>query len=150
MKKRVFSIGLCGCVLTLLVVASAYAQMAGTAIRINIPFAFTLRGRSLPAGNYLIRRITDEGDGLAIQNLQHSRAHSLFETEPVDERVAARHNELIFHRYGDQYFLSEIWTAGFETGRELPVSREERAVRRETAKNDSAWSGPEAVAVAIN
>ena len=36
---------------------------------------------------------------------------------------------LVFHRYGDKYFLAEIWT-GLSTGRELPMSANERQITR--------------------
>jgi hypothetical protein len=36
--------------------------------------------------------------------------------------------KLVFHRYGDQYFLAQIWTAGNDRGRELPRTEREREV----------------------
>jgi hypothetical protein len=35
---------------------------------------------------------------------------------------------LVFHRYGSQYFLAQVWSAGNSEGRELPRSRAEREV----------------------
>ena len=35
-------------------------------------------------------------------------------------------SKLIFHRYGDQYFLSQVWTAGSTTGSELRKSVKEK------------------------
>jgi hypothetical protein len=34
--------------------------------------------------------------------------------------------KLIFHRYGDRYFLYRIWVAGEDRGRELPQTRLEK------------------------
>jgi len=42
--------------------------------------------------------------------------------------------KLVFSRYGDQYFLSQIWMAGNEAGYQLPKSRREV----EVAWNDTA------------
>ena len=36
--------------------------------------------------------------------------------------------KLVFNRYGDQYFLSKIWTRSSDTGREFSKSRLEREV----------------------
>ena len=150
MKARVFSVALGGCVLALLLGAAAsYAQMPGASMRVNIPFEFNVRGRTLPAGHYEIKRIGDEPEGLEISDIRQSHAHAMFETEPVDSSRPARHGEVVFHRYGDQYFLSEIWSAGIQTGRELPVSKQERVVKREMAKNMAGQSEPETVALAI-
>jgi hypothetical protein len=148
MKKRVFSIALSGSVLTLLLAASAYAQMPGAPLRATIPFDFNIRGKTLPAGDYEIRRITDEPGGLEVLNVHRSNEHAMFETGPVEAARIARHSEIIFHRYGDTYFLHEVWSAGLETGRELPLSRQERFLRSETASNGR-QSEPETVSVAV-
>jgi hypothetical protein len=39
---------------------------------------------------------------------------------------------LVFHQYGDEYFLTEIWPAGGQTGRALPKSRAERELQRQS------------------
>jgi hypothetical protein len=38
---------------------------------------------------------------------------------------------LVFHRYGNTYFLSQVWMAGSSVGRELRKMRQERAIERE-------------------
>ena len=43
--------------------------------------------------------------------------------------------KLVFHRYGDQYVLREVWT-GEGVGRELPESRFEREVLEEAVGED--------------
>ena len=71
----------------------------------------------------------------------------MFETEAVDMRDMMRKSELVFNQYGDRYFLSEVLTAGEQTGRELAPSHEERALKRDMAK---AELRPETVSVALN
>jgi hypothetical protein len=45
-----------------------------------------------------------------------------------DARKRSDVGKLVFNRYGDQYFLSKIWAASSDSGRELPKSRLEREV----------------------
>jgi len=45
---------------------------------------------------------------------------------------------LVFHRYGDQYFLVQVWAAGATTGRQFPQSKSERDVQKQLASNGSA------------
>jgi hypothetical protein len=45
--------------------------------------------------------------------------------------VPSETSRLVFRRYGDQYFLAQIWMAGETSGHELPISRREA----ELAKN---------------
>lgn len=145
--KKVFGVLAMGCVLTLLVVVSAHAQDPGTAIRASIPFDFIVNGRTLQAGQYEIRRVNDEPVGLVIQNVDHRHSEAMFPTEPVDAHKIPSNSLLIFHRYGDSYFLSEVVTAGEERGEELLPTRSERQLRREMAKNQLE---PETVTVAMN
>jgi hypothetical protein len=145
--KKLLGVMAAGCLLTLLVVVGAHAQDPGTAIRVSIPFDFTVEKKTLPAGEYEVRRISDEPTGLLIQNVNHRRNEAMFQTEALDVRRIPSRSLLIFHRYGDSYFLSEVVTAGQETGEELRPTRTERTLRSEMAKNNLE---PETVTVAMN
>jgi hypothetical protein len=145
--RKLLGVVAAGCLLSVLVVVSAHAQDPGAAIRAAIPFDFIVEGKTLPAGDYEIRRINDEPMGLLIQNVDHRRAEAMFQTEPRDERRIPNHSLLVFHRYGDSYFLSEVMTAGEQTAEDLRPTRSERTLRSEMAKNNLE---PETVTVAMN
>ena len=143
--KKLASIMVIGIVLTLSIAGSARAQLPGTVIRVAIPFDFMIRGKVLPAGRYEVSRISDEPTGLMIRNVDHKRDETMFQTEPANVSVTTRKDELVFHHYGDSYFLSEVITAGEQTGEELTPSRAEREMRREMARNQVE---PETITVA--
>jgi hypothetical protein len=145
--KKVIGFIATGSLLTLLLIGSAYAQLPGIPIRASIPFDFSVRGKTLPAGEYEVTRINDEPEGLLLRNIHDRHDDVVFITEPKGEQRIPRNNMLIFNRYGDSYFLSEVLTAGVQTGQELNPSHAERALRRELAKNQSQ---PEIVTVASN
>jgi len=143
--KKVVSLAVIGSFLIVLVAATAQAQLPGTAIRAAIPFDFKVQGRTLPAGNYEIRRINDdESIGLLIRNVDDKHDKAMFETEPRYMKQIAGKDVLLFNRYGDVYFLSEVETAGEQTARELYPSRSERHLRTEMARN---LTQPDAVTV---
>ena len=146
MYRKLICVAVSCCLLGLLT-ATAFAQLSGSTMRAHVPFSFTVQGRVLPAGEYEISRLDEEGSGLQIMNVDHRHQHALIETEPVR---GAKHNrgELIFHRYGETYFLSEVWGSGLETGRELPTSSQEKMLRREAATASNSVQ-PQTVAVAI-
>ena len=104
-----------------------------------------IRGKILPAGRYEVSRINDEPSGLMIRNVDHKRDETMFQTEPANVSVTTKKDGLVFHHYGDSYFLLEVITAGEQTGEELKPSRAERQMRRETAKNQVE---PETITVA--
>ena len=47
-------------------------------------------------------------------------------TLPTSANGPQDKTKLIFHRYGNRYFLAQIWSAGSSRGRELPKSAKER------------------------
>ena len=147
MKKQILSAVVTGCLLALMIAVPAHAQMPGTRMRVAIPFDFIVKGQTLPAGNYEIRRISDSPEGLIIQNANEKRDHVIFETEPIETRKIPNTSEIVFHRYGDSYFLAEVLTGGEETGQELAPTRAERRLRSEMASNKAE---PETVALAAN
>lgn len=144
MRKKVFITALTGGLLAVLAAATAYSQMPGTSLRATIPFDFNVRGKTLPAGEYEIKRITDQPEGLIISSLTDTHDRSIFQTLPVEAKTTPGKSEFVFHRYGDSYFLSEVFTAGEETGRELLPSRQEKSMRQEMAGNRAE---PETVAL---
>jgi hypothetical protein len=145
--KKLLGVLATGCLLSLLVAVGVHAQDPGSAIRVSIPFDFTVENKTLPAGEYEIRRINDEPIDLLIQNVNHRRDEVMFQADPRDARRIPNHSLLIFHRYADSYFLSEVMTAGEQTGEELRLTRSERTLRSEMAKNNIE---PETVTVAMN
>src|SRR5258705_7025956 len=108
MRKKIFSAALTFSFLIVVGAATAYAELPGTALRATIPFDFSVRGKILPAGDYEIRRITDQPDGLIISSVNDKHEHAMFETESVQAPRITRNAEIVFQRYGDSYFLSEV------------------------------------------
>jgi hypothetical protein len=90
----------------LLTAAGAHAQSASKA---HVPFAFKVGKAQMPAGNYLIDR--EMGSAfITVRNLQTgTTTHALARRESPSKKT----DKLIFHHYGSQYVLAEIWgTAG--------------------------------------
>jgi hypothetical protein len=144
--KKILSITVTGCLLALMVAFAVHAQEPGAAMRASIPFEFIVSGRTLPAGKYEIRRLSDDPMTLIISNVDHRRDEAVFTTDSYVENKIPGHSEIVFHRYGDTTFLSEVVTAGYQTARELEPSHAEKTLRREMASNNTK---PETVALAV-
>jgi hypothetical protein len=52
-------------------------------------------------------------------------------THDVQSKKPSTTGKLIFIRYGNQYFLTELWVRGETTGRQLAKTEEEEALFRE-------------------
>jgi hypothetical protein len=88
----------------------------------HVPFQFTVGGSTLPRDTYQLSRLHGHAEMLLVRG---ERKGVVIRTEPV--RTTGRDSEplLVFHRYGDQYFLREVRLEG--NGRlDLPETKAER------------------------
>ena len=129
-------------------VGSAQGQTLGNTIRANIPFDFTVADKQLPAGQYSIGRSQPTvGDLILAISNSDGRANAI--TIPVQTMEPQNATKLIFHRYGDQYFLYQVWRVGSSTGRAIPKTRRERQVERKSNGLGSAGSAKAVETVCI-
>jgi len=112
--------------------ASVHAQSLSTRPRFNIPFDFTFGEKKLPAGKYAVGRALQSSDDIMMSISDHKgRSKAVVLSNAVIRSRAVNSNTLVFHRYGDQYFLVQVWAAGAETGRQFPTSKQEREIQRQ-------------------
>ena len=97
----------------------------------KVPFEFIVGEKTLPSGKYIVRRISDTNAALRIQSAD-GKDSAVRLTDQIFQmnKTQAR---LVFHRYGERYFLSEVWMGGDSTGRHLLKSRQEGSSERELA-----------------
>ncbi len=117
-KHKNFLLTLAGfCATVMLAVGSADAQST-PAVKVNVPFEFSVDGKSLPPGNYTINRASDANPrGLVIRSGGGRTTHA-FSTQRVESETPQR-VRIVFHRYGDRTFLSQIWASGTSNGHQV-------------------------------
>jgi len=115
-------------------VASANAQLS-IPIRAKIPFDFNVGDKKLPAGEYTFRRLSEFSDSKMMSVSSVDASSRMFQST-LGAQVLTPKNEstLVFHRYGDQYFLEQIWRDGEQEGTQVPESRTERTIRHQLAQ----------------
>jgi hypothetical protein len=92
----------------------------------NVPFEFTAGDKMLPAGEYRVQKSSDGSPALLIQRTDGS-AVTYVQSSGVELNPNQQaQSKLVFHRYGDRYFLSQVWRADTLRGRELPKSVQEK------------------------
>src|SRR5579859_3464331 len=105
-------------------ITSAQAQPSEK-LSVTIPFDYYAGGKVLPAGDYIV------SDGIATGVMMlRSRTQGQTVLLPTHNVASSRPQvdaKLIFHRYGNRYFLSEIWSEpGSVQGYGLSPSRAEK------------------------
>lgn len=128
-------------------VVSANGQTS-IGVTANIPFEFVVADQTLPAGKYTVEKMSMSSEVLAIRSRNKT---ALRLSNPLRANKAPNQSKLVFHRYGQRYFLSEVWSAGEQAGRQLRKSREERNIEIQLAaipsKGDSVGSTYEVVEI---
>lgn len=104
--------------------ASTQVVQAQQPMVVNVPFDFMAGGVNLPAGEYLIKT-WGPTSSLFLTNRADAETVILPSNAAVSANIQTE-SKLMFHRYGDRYFLAQIWTAGSASGRELPKSEREK------------------------
>ncbi|MFY9553080.1 MAG: hypothetical protein WAV20_10485 [Blastocatellia bacterium] len=107
MKKQTYTILAIAAVLAT-VFASAQAQ-SDRLIAAKVPFNFVIKDKALPAGEYLFALAQLGGaDAVKIQSAD-GRITAFVPIRSANAKASQAEPKLIFNRYGDQYFLSQIY-----------------------------------------
>ena len=111
--------------------ATLFAQTESRLLmKVNVPFAFSVEDHILPAGEYFVLTVTPEH---AIRIVSTDWKHSaIVNTLPNYAKSPSETSRLVFHRYGDEYFLTQVWTGGQNVARSLLSSKRAMEVASRT------------------
>jgi len=123
-------------------VASVSAQTP-TGAEVNIPFDFSAGKASLKAGTYVIIRKSDSM--LQIRHANEKRTILVNAPLTIGSRDYRAGERLVFNRYGDEYFLTQVWFTA-DQGKQLLPSNAETSAARGLAKRNLK---PERVEIAV-
>jgi hypothetical protein len=105
--------------LSLLVLFFSGSAFGSTqSLRVEIPFEFHVGSESFPAGEYWVEleKLTPgspTGATLLVRNQDGSVFHRIL-AMPGSDSLDKGESRLTFNRYGDQYFLAEVGSAGYK------------------------------------
>jgi hypothetical protein len=109
-------------------------------VRATIPFSFLVNGATLPPGSYLLSSSVPTPGTIVVRGATRV-VITMTSPRGTSEDFQPR---LVFHRYGEEYFLRQVWTDG-GTGHDVRETAEERD-RRE-GRSGRAQVAPERVVV---
>jgi hypothetical protein len=125
MKKKLYSTFAMLSIMVMLAVVTVQAQSKGK-LEINIPFEFQIGSQTLPAGEYSVKRLTQ--NSILVQSADGKEsviAQTPGTIQARNNKPAAR-EKLVFHKYSSQYFLSQVWMVRGSDGRVLNQTDAER------------------------
>jgi hypothetical protein len=113
--------------------SKAEAQIVGD-IEVNVPFQFQAGNAKLPAGEYRIHMLDDSNLTVMQISSADGSTSTVFQVEDTEATSAATKSEVIFNRYGDQYFLAKLFEEGSAIGSEVIESRTEKTISEQTTQ----------------
>src|SRR5258706_3087026 len=116
--------------------ARTQAQIIGNAAA-DVPFQFHVGNTTLPAGKYVIHQL--EGSDLTMMEISTAdgKHSALFSVESAEAKTTPEKTELIFNKYRDQYFLSELFDEGNVDWNQCCESRDSKQATKEVSAD--AW-----------
>ena len=110
----------------LVLVVPASAQKLS--VQARVPFNFNVGAQAMPAGDY---QVSIDGWGqMRLSRVRMGNATAALTNAIGGGQTQDRLPMLVFNRYGDHYFLSEVWTGGTYRGHQLMISSTERDYAR--------------------
>jgi len=126
-----------GCAMLMLILALALVTAVASAngqsnqARVTVPFDFIVGDQKLATGQYDVATMSGALDCLSFRNTS-AKGAAVRLTVALDGK--SRTAKLVFHRYGQNYFLAEVWTGAGTQGRRLLKSRQELAMEKELSR----------------
>ncbi len=103
----------------------------------DIPFDFMVGDKTFPAGMYTFTQPPPTRGVLRIRSLDGHESVFVITQSVQESLTPPDETKLVFNRYGDVYFLAQVWTVGKIEGREFLKSSTES----EVAKNFNRQAG---------
>jgi len=113
-------------------VAAANAQSLSR--RINVPFSFTVGQQTMTAGEYTLEPLRRDSRNMWKLQNRVTGESILFTTNEVRSLQSATTTKVVFSNYNGEYYLSQIWSAGDNSGREVKKSQQERQLAQHAGK----------------
>lgn len=104
----------------------AHAQLESQTVSVNVPFGFELGSRHLAPGRYIVSRPLAD-----IIVFRSGSDVAMIVTHGGQSIKATKSSKIVFDRYGDHYFLRQIWfTPQDNTYMECSESKAEKQAKR--------------------
>jgi len=116
---RILSIGIA-------LVAAAAVQAQNKTVTANVPFSFYMGSSAMAQGTYMVTELS-HGAAVYLRSGDSAKATTTHEIAGKKQVEPAR---LVFHRYGESYFLAEIWTGDTSVGEAISASPREKELAR--------------------
>lgn len=111
-------------------------RAASPELQAAVPFTFSAGDTTFAAGTYTVERTAGSHSPLMIRS---AAGGVLFLAQPGEKTVKGKSTRLVFHRYGNRYYLRQVWFNG-TNGYNVPETTDERETAGRTGQRAQAPS----------
>ena len=129
MKKQILWMPLI--LLAMFAAAPVSRAQSAHGVRADVPFDFVVGDKTIRSGRITAHGVSGAAQGaLSITNVTQGEL-ALRNGRRVSGAERTNDAKLVFHKYGNRYFLAQVCTPGYEAW-EVMKSKEERSLERDT------------------
>ena len=129
MKRHAFVTAAVLGLLLMPALAPVYAQ----SLKFEVPFDFVAAQATMPAGEYRVSQ-NEPAQGMVRLISSKGSSAAICLTQGIQSNRPSNTAKLIFNRYGNHYFLSQVWSQGTDRGQVLRPSKAEREIAKTFSK----------------
>jgi hypothetical protein len=137
MKAKIMAMA--GVVLLSIVVAGE-CQAQSRSLEVSVPFAFEAGNKTMPAGSYRVESVPTGAGSLETLRSNNGGVRVTISTMVTAPNSGTPASVLVFHRYGNRYFLAQI-RAGDGHARDVFPSQQEKELARSEPRIEVALLG---------
>jgi hypothetical protein len=119
--------------LTLLPMLAAAQIQSDTRIVVKVPFDFVIGSKIVPAGQLTVQRLALEKDVLTMRN-RDAKLNIFANSSRIETKEPSATTGLVFHKYGNRYFLWKVKVEGSQTAYRLPESPAEAELQAQNVQ----------------
>jgi len=127
-------------------IAAGPAHAQDHIVKATIPFTFTVGDQTVPSGTYAIGAAEMSPNVLTLRNWE--KKVNILSLGMPNQTNSGHDNTLVFHKYGNQYYLSEIRSEGASIDVRFPVTKAEKRARAQVEEAGLFVNDP--VLIALN
>ncbi len=146
MKSQLLKLYAVALIIGIVAVGSAFAQQT---LQFNVPFDFQIGKEKLDAGKYEMLVLSNSR--YLLKSVETNEKVLISSNIQVGNERSVKSEKLVFNRYGDTYFLRQIFARPATVGTEITETKAERNVRNnfeeENLKIADNKSKPEKVSI---
>ncbi len=131
MKMQSLKLFVAAAAIAIFTVSSAYAQQV---LKFDVSFQFQIGKAKLDAGKYEMRQL--DSSKFLLRNVETGKTGIVVSLAQAGTNESSESEKIVFNRYGNVYFMRQLFVKTGTAGREIGESSAERKLRKNSNNDD--------------